>query len=67
MELDEYYNYLINSAITTEETLRCITGIFGYNEEILNDVLYYFSGYRDIENYVACEDTETYIKYFREE
>lgn len=43
------WDYLINSEIATEDTLRIITCINGYNLETLNDVLYAVTGYRDIE------------------
>lgn len=48
MELDEYYNYLINNIGINEEVLKCITSINGYNEKTLNDILYYYTGYRDL-------------------
>ena len=64
MELNEYYDYLINNIGVNEETIRCITGINGYNEETLDSILYYFTGYRDLEQYLECEDKETYKKYY---
>lgn len=33
----------------SEQTLQIVTGINGYNEETLLDVLYAFSGYRNFE------------------
>lgn len=64
MTLNQYYNYLIDYQIVSEETLNIITNINGYNEETLNDVLYCVSGYHDIEQYTEYEDRETYNDYF---
>lgn len=67
MSLEEYSNYLIENLGVNEETIRCITGINGYNEETLDDILYYFTGYRDLEQYTEYEDRETYREYYQEE
>lgn len=67
MELNEYYDYLIENLGINEETIKCVTGINGYNEETLDDILYYFSGYRDIEQYLEYEDRETYREYYQKE
>lgn len=67
MELNEYYDYLINMEIVSEETLDTITAINGYSEETLDDVLYVKSGYRDIEQYLEYEDMETYREYYENE
>ena len=52
MKLSEIWEEIINNGIATEEELQLITGINGYNEESLNDVIYYKTGYRDIEQYL---------------
>ena len=67
MELNEYYDYLIENLGINEETIKCVTGINGYNEEPLDDILYYFTGYRDIEQYLEYEDRETYREYYQKE
>ena len=67
MNLEEYYNYLINYELVSNETLDIITSINGYNEETLDDVLYCVSGYRDIEQYLEYEDKETYMEYYEKE
>lgn len=64
MELDEYYNYLINNIGINEEVLKCITSINGYNEKTLNDILYYYTGYRDLQQYTEFEDIMTYDEYY---
>jgi hypothetical protein len=67
MNLEEYYNYLIDYELVSNETLDIITSINGYNEETLNDILYCVSGYRDIEQYLEYEDEETYTEYYEKE
>ena len=67
MSLEEYSNYLIDNLGINEETIECVIGINGYNEETLDSVLYYFTGYRDLEQYLEYEDRETYREYYQEE
>ena len=67
MSLEQYYDYLIENLGVNEETIKCVTGINGYNEETLDSILYYFTGYRDIEQYLEYEDRETYREYYNEE
>lgn len=64
MNLEQYYNYLLEYEIVSEETLNVVTSINGYNEKTLDDVLYVKSGYRDIEQYLEYEDRETYEEYY---
>lgn len=67
MNLEQYYSYLIDYELVSQETLDIITSINGYNEETLDDVLYCVSGYRDIEQYLEYEDIDTYNEYYKEE
>ena len=67
MSLENYSNYLIDNIGVNEEVINCITGINGYNENTLDDILYYYTGYRTIEQYIRYEDLETYRKYYSEE
>ena len=67
MNLEQYYSYLLDYELVSQETLDIITSINGYNEETLDDVLYCVSGYRDIEQYLEYEDTDTYNEYYKEE
>ena len=67
MSLEEYYNYLIDYELVSQETLDIITSINGYNEDTLNSVLYCVSGYCDIEQYLEYEDTDTYNEYYENE
>ena len=67
MELDEQFNYLIENGICTEDEMKLVTSINGYNEESVNDILYVREGYRDMEQYLEYEDRETYREYYQEE
>ena len=49
MTLEEMWDYLTEAGIATEEELRLITAINGYNEETLCDVLYVRTGYRSFD------------------
>lgn len=65
MNLEDYSNYLINNIGVNEEVINCITSINGYNKNTLDDVLYYYTNYRDLEQYTECEDLETYKEYYK--
>lgn len=64
MSLKDYNNYLINNLGISEEVIDCITSINGYNEETLDNILYYYTGYRDLKQYTEYEDKETYKEYY---
>ena len=64
MSLEDYNNYLIEYLGIKEETIKCVTGIDGYNENTLDSILYYYTGYRDLEQYLKYEDKETYKEYY---
>ena len=51
MTTEQKYNYLIDNNICTEDEVLLVTGIAGYNDEILEDILYYRTGYIDFEEY----------------
>lgn len=64
MSLEDYSNYLIDNLGISEEVINCITGINGYNENTLDDILYYYTSYKTIEQYTRYEDLETYRRYY---
>lgn len=64
MELKDYSNYLIDNVGVNEKVINCITNINGYSENTLDDILYYYTGYRTIEQYTRYEDLETYREYY---
>ena len=49
MTLQEMWDYLTESGIATEDELKLVTDINGYNEETMLDVLYARTGYRNFE------------------
>ena len=49
MEKNKIWDYLLENGIATEEELKLVTCINGYNKDTLNSVLYARTGYRDIE------------------
>lgn len=67
MNKKEYTEYLIDFLGIDEKVISCVTSINGYNEETLDSILYYFTGYRDLEQYLEYEDRETYREYYNEE
>jgi len=50
----EIWDYLIDNGVATEDELRLVTNINGYNENALNDVIYSKTGYRDLEQLQEC-------------
>ncbi len=48
-QVDNFWDYLIDNGIASEDTLQVITSINGYNIDTLNDVLYATTGYRSLE------------------
>ena len=67
MKLEEYYNYLIDMEIVSEDALRLVTYINGYNEDTLDSVLYCQTGYRDLEQYLYYEDNDTFKEYYSQD
>lgn len=67
MKLDLYYDYLIDSNVVSDDTLNIITYINGYNEQVLDDVLFCVTGYRDIKSYLYYNDKETFKEYYSQD
>ena len=55
-KIGEIWDYLLESGLASEETLKVVTSINGYNEEALNDVLYAVTGYRSVDQIEDAED-----------
>jgi len=49
MDIAKYWDELIEQGIATEEELKLVTCINGYNEDTMNSVLYARTGYRSLE------------------
>lgn len=43
--IDMIWDFLVEYGIATEEELQLVTGINGYSEETLNNIIYYRTGY----------------------
>ena len=56
--LEEITKELIDDGIATEEEICLVTGIIGYNEETLNDILFYRTGYRSLEQMNGEDEDE---------
>lgn len=67
MDLDEIIDYVIENDIATQEEVNLVTGINGYSEETVNDIIFYRTGYQDIEQYLESEDEDTYNEYYNDE
>ena len=50
------WDYLIENGIATEDEMRLVTSINGYNVESLNSILYSRTGYRDLEQIQEMEE-----------
>lgn len=48
-ELQEIWNFIIKKGIATDDELDLVTGIDGLCKEVLEDIIYYRTGYRDYE------------------
>lgn len=55
MNIDEQWGYLVEYGYTTDDTLKVITSINGYNQETINSVIYAVTGYHDIDQLTENE------------
>ena len=70
MSINEKYDYLINSAFGNEiieEVVNAITSIYGFNDTSIDNIVYYYSGYNTLKQYLECEDYNTYCEYYNED
>jgi hypothetical protein len=51
MDLNKYYDKLIYNNIATDEEIRLVTSINGWNLETFNDILFSRTGFRSIKQY----------------
>jgi hypothetical protein len=54
-KLNEIWDYIELNGIATNEELRLVTCINGYNEKSLNDIIYARTGYHSVEQIEECE------------
>lgn len=55
MTKNELVDRIIEDGIATESEIDLVTDIIGYSMEILNQIIYARTGYRDIEQYEESE------------
>lgn len=55
MNVNEMYDELVAYGIASPEEIDLVTCINGFREEVLNDILYARTGYRDIDDYIEAE------------
>lgn len=53
MTIDEMYDALTEIEGINVEVVDTITGLYGYNEKVLHDILWYYTGYRSFAEYIA--------------
>lgn len=53
--IEQAWDYLIDNCNVSEDTLKIVTSINGYNLDTLQDVLYAVTGYRSFEQVVAWD------------
>ena len=63
--LDKLWDFITVNEIATDDEIRLVTNINGYNEETLNDIIYVCIGYRDYEqcvedDYAGDADLDVY-------
>lgn len=52
---EKIWDYIVETQIATEEEVKLVANINGYNEETLNTIIYARTGYRNIEQLKVCE------------
>jgi hypothetical protein len=56
MNTEEAWNYLEDSGLASDETLKVVTCISGYSLGTLEDILYAVTGYRTFEQYMEATE-----------
>jgi len=55
MTNNQIWDYIIENGIATEEELKLVTCINGFNGEALNGVIYARTGYHSADQLIECE------------
>jgi len=56
MTNNQIWDYIIENGIATEEELKLVTCINGFNGEALNGVIYARTGYHSADQLIECEE-----------
>ena len=60
-ETDLIYDFILENELTTTDALDLALACSGTNLETLNYIIYYFTGYHDIEQLHDCEASNYYF------
>lgn len=60
MTIEEMWDVLIEDGIATDPELQLVTSLIGYREDVLEDVLYARTGYRDFAQFTEDYANGTY-------
>jgi hypothetical protein len=55
-EIDDMWEWLVESAIATDEEIQLVVSINGYNKQTLNEIYFARTGDRDIEDTMKLEE-----------
>lgn len=64
MNDDKKYSYLINNNMGSEEVINAIINIYGLNDDSIDNIIYYYTGYNNFEQYLENEDYNTYCEHY---
>ena len=57
---EEIWDFIVENDIATDDEVRLVTDINGYNEGSLNDIIYARTGFRSMAQYKESEDMEDF-------
>ena len=57
-EENDFYEFLVEHEIATEEELDLVTNCYGFTIDTFERVLYYREGYETMEQYLGTEDDD---------
>ena len=52
MDTNDMWDFLIDNEIATEDELRLVTDVAGFNDETMEAVLYSRTGYQDFDQWI---------------
>ena len=50
-ELNEAYDLLVEYTKATAHEIHLVTTLYGYNQKTLDNICYYYTGYRSVEDF----------------
>ena len=52
------FSWFIDEGLYSQETIDTVCGIYGVNESVFNDLLFYSTGYRSWQQYTESEELD---------